>query len=284
MLQPQTTTAVDLSCILLTWNSAAYVGACLRSVFADLESCGLRHEVFVVDNGSTDGTLEALAALARPTLTVVPLGHNTGTTFSRNIGLRMARGEFVAILDSDIEVRERGTFAHLLGFLRNRPDVGLVAPQLRFPSGRYQKTVDVYPTLGHKVRRFLHLRAMEEAEGRARHDDGPSEVDYAVSAFWMLPRAVVARVGLLDERIFYAPEDVDYCLRIALAGWRIAYLPTIVATHHAQEISRRRVFSRSFREHLKGLLYFYRKHRFVFGLRGLYRRIDAARASTKPAA
>jgi GT2 family glycosyltransferase len=268
---------VELSCILLTWNSAAYVESCLRSVFADLESSGLGHEVFVIDNGSTDGTLQALARLARPTLTVVPLGHNTGTTFSRNIGLRMARGGAVAILDSDIEIRAPGTFASVLRFLRAHPDVGIAAPQLRFPSGRYQKTVDVFPTLTHKLKRFVHLRAMEEQEGRQALGEAPRDVDYAVSAFWMMPRTVTARVGLLDEKIFYAPEDVDYCLRTALAGLRVVYLPAIVATHHAQEISRRSLFSRSFREHLKGLAYFYRKHGFVFGLADTYRRIAQAR-------
>ncbi len=264
---------MDLTCILLTWNSAAYVKDCLRSVFDDLESSGLSHELIVIDNGSTDGTLQALAALARPSLTVIPLGHNTGTTFSRNIGLRMAHGEFVAILDSDIEIRQHGTFAQMLGYLRGNTDVGIAAPQLNFPSGRYQKTVDVFPTLTHKLRRFLHLRAMESAEGTQALGTAPQDADYAVSAFWMLPRSLTAKVGLLDEQIFYAPEDVDYCLRAALAGYRVVYLPGVVATHHAQEISRRKLLSKSFREHLKGLVYFWRKHGFVFTTAGLRRRI-----------
>ena len=271
--------AVDLTCILLTWNSAAYVQACLRSVFDDLEASDLRHELIVIDNGSADGTLQALAELMRPALTVIPLGHNTGTTFSRNIGLRMARGEFVAILDSDIEIRQRGTFTQVLQFLRTHPDVGIAAPQLNFPSGRYQKTVDVFPTLTHKLRRFLHLRAMEAAEGTQTRGSAPQDVDYAVSAFWMLPRSLTAKVGLLDEQIFYAPEDVDYCLRAALAGYRVVYLPGVVATHHAQEISRRRLLSKSFREHLKGLVYFWRKHGFIFDKRRVVRKIARARTN-----
>ncbi len=268
---------MDLTCILLTWNSAAYVKDCLRSVFDDLESSGLSHELIVIDNGSTDGTLQALAALARPSLTVIPLGHNTGTTFSRNIGLRMAHGEFVAILDSDIEIRQHGTFAQMLGYLRGNPDVGIAAPQLNFPSGRYQKTVDVFPTLTHKLRRFLHLRAMEAAEGTQTRGSAPQDVDYAVSAFWMLPRSLTVKVGLLDEQIFYAPEDVDYCLRAALAGYRVVYLPGVVAAHHAQEISRRRLLSKSFREHIKGLVYFWRKHGFVFRIATVQRAIAQAR-------
>ena len=269
---------MNLTCILLTWNSAAYVESCLTSVFADLESSGLSHEVLVIDNGSSDGTLDVLSRLARASLTVIPLGHNTGTTFSRNIGLRMAQGEFLAILDSDIEIKTQGTFGKVLQFVRDHPDVGIAAPQLRFPSGRYQKTVDVYPTLSHKIRRFLHLREMEAQEGSQALGETPRDVDYAVSAFWMLPRTLISRIGLLDERIFYAPEDVDYCLRTALSGLRVVYLPGVVATHHAQEISRRSWRSRSFREHLKGLAYFYRKHGFVFRLTEVYQRIAQARA------
>lgn len=277
--------AVNLTCILLTWNSAAYVERCLCSVLEDLDASSLRFELIVVDNGSRDGTLEALARLARPELLVIPLGHNTGTTFSRNIGLRMARGDHIAVLDSDIEIHQPGAFARVLAYLQAHPDVGIAAPQLRFPSGRYQKTTDVFPTLTHKLRRFFALRAMEEREGRQARGDAPQEVDYAVSAFWMLPRLVTERVGLLDERIFYAPEDVDYCLRVALAGLRVVYLPEVVATHHAQEISRRRLLSRSFREHLMGLAYFYRKHGFVWRLGDVYRRIARARteaAVTRP--
>ena len=166
---------LDLSCIILTWNSAAYVQACIGSVLADLQSSGLRHEVLVIDNGSTDATLELLSALAGPALTVIALGHNTGTTFSRNIGLRMARGRFLAVLDSDIEIDQPGVFRQLIEHLQAHPAIGLVAPRLRFPSGHHQKTVDVFPTLLHKVRRLLRLRAMEAEEGRAGVGEQPTD-------------------------------------------------------------------------------------------------------------
>ena len=268
---------MDLSCIILTWNSAAYVEACMKSVLADLAASGLSHEIFVIDNGSTDGTLDILRRLAPPSMTVIPLGCNTGTTFSRNIGLKMARGRHLAILDSDIEAVQPATFGRLVGFLQDHPEVAIVAPQLQFPSGRYQKTTDVFPTLVHKLRRFVKLRAMEAQEGTAAMPTAPVEVDYAVSAFWVMPATLPRRIGLLDERIFYAPEDVDFCLRAALSGLRVSYLPTVVATHHAQEISRRSPWSRSFREHVKGLAYFYRKHGFLFSLEDVYRRIRQAR-------
>lgn len=267
-----------ISCIILTWNSSAYIEKCFNSLISELEHSGMDFEIFIIDNGSSDQTLNFLKGAARPELTVIPLGHNTGTTFSRNIGLRMARGKYIVILDSDIEITDPNTFKRLVHYLDENNDIGIVAPQLRFPSGRFQKTVDVFPTLTHKMNRFLNLRSIEEAEAlRVGESLENSDVDYAVSAFWLMRRELVSSIGLLDEEFFYAPEDVDYCLRCWMSGHRVVYVPRIIATHHAQEISRRSIFSRSFREHLKGLSYFYWKYKFLFRLSTIYNEIKIAR-------
>ena len=89
-------------------------------------------------------------------------------------------------------------------------------------------------------------------------------VDYAISAFWMLKREAMEKVGLLDENIFYAPEDVDYCLRIWKAGYQIFYAPQIWSIHNAREISRGAKINSSTIKHLQGLLYYFRKHRYLF--------------------
>lgn len=80
----------------------------------------------------------------------------------------------------------------------------------------------------------------------------------------ILPSSVVDKVGLLDENIFYAPEDVDYCLRIWKSGFKIIYDPQVSAVHHAQEISRGFTFNKATVEHIKGLFYYFRKHRCFF--------------------
>lgn len=269
---------VDVSCVVLTWNSAAYVEHCLQSVAHDLSASGLRHEFLIVDNGSSDGTLEMLAGLPFE-VTVVPLGHNTGTTFSRNIGLRMARGRYIAVLDSDMEMVEPETVRRLIDQLQARPGTGIIAPRLFYPSGRYQKTTDVFPTLGVKIRRYLHLREIEAREGEeAEQRLDTTEVDYAISAFWLFERGLVDAIGYLDEKIFYAPEDVDYCIRAWLAGRPVLYHPAVSAVHHAQEISRKGFLSKSMRLHIVGLAYYFWKYRMLISCRDLYRRIAQARA------
>ena len=100
------------------------------------------------------------------------------------------------------------------------------------------------------------------------------EVDYTCSAFWLFSRELITRVGLLDEKIFYAPEDVDYCLRTWLSGRTVLIDGAVTVIHHAQEISRKGVFSKSLWLHAFGLLYFFRKHRFVLSSKRVQRRID----------
>jgi len=85
-------------------------------------------------------------------------------------------------------------------------------------------------------------------------------VDYAISAVWVIKKEVLKIVGLLDENIFYSPEDVDYCLRLWKAGYKIIYEPRVPVIHHTQEISRGFKLNSAMLNHIKGLIYYFRKH------------------------
>jgi GT2 family glycosyltransferase len=137
--------------------------------------------------------------------------------------------------------------------------------------------VDRFPTLPHKARRFFALRAMERRVNREPPPGGVREVDYAISAFWLFRRDLIDRVGVLDERIFYAPEDVDYCLRLWKSGYSVLYDATVHAVHDAQEISRGAPLKKIALRHIAGLLYLFRKHGYVMSRRRVYRAIARAR-------
>jgi GT2 family glycosyltransferase len=270
---------IDISLIILTYNSARFLGACLSSVTADLAHSKLAYEVIVIDNGSGDGTREILEKFRNDglPLTVIPLGRNTGTTFSRNIGFRMATGKYLCVLDSDIEFMQQDTLVTLMNVLERDQTTGLIAPMLQYPSGNHQKSFDQFPTVWNKFRRFLWLRKMERVEALAQFEDrGTLEVDYLISAFWLFPRALVDAIGLLDENIFYAPEDADFCLRTWLAGFRVLLCSRVRVTHVAQEISRKGPLSKLGRSHLLGLVYYFKKYRYCFRLKGVRSRIQAA--------
>ncbi len=256
---------MQLSIILLTWNSDKYIEACLQSIIDSIHIPKQDYEIFVVDNGSTDKTHEQIARfheahgeLIKPIL----LDTNLGTTYPRNLALKRATGDHIAIMDSDIEVNSQ-TFLLLMDALAKDNDAGLAAPKLVYGSGALQKSTDQFPTLLRKAYRYFFLKKIESREDNAKKHEVTAEVDYAISAFWLFRRQLIADIGYLDEKFFYAPEDVDFCLRVWKNGQHVIYVPESYAIHYAQEISRGLVFNKAQAEHLRGLLYYFTKHRYL---------------------
>jgi GT2 family glycosyltransferase len=261
---------MDISFILLTWNSERYIKKCLESLLESLSSLSYMTEIFVVENGSTDNTgslLKIFQSNHPEQIFPIYLKKNTGTTYSRNLALKKAKGRYICIMDSDIEVSSE-VFPTLLHTLRENEKIGLAAPRLVYPNGRLQKSTDVFPTIFTKFFRYLFLKAIEQREHNAtisaERQNAVREVDYAIAAMWLLKQEVAQQVGLLDEHIFYAPEDVDYCLRIWQAGYSIVYNPTVSCIHHTQEISRGFRINKAMLSHIQGLAYYFKKHRYLF--------------------
>lgn len=276
---------IELSIVSLTWNSMRYVEAMVDSVLKDARESSVALELIIIDNGSTDGTLACLQerAASSAEMKVIPLGHNTGTTFSRNIGLRMATGEFIMVLDSDTQMAP-GTLRRLLGAQDAIPSsqVGLIAPKLIYPDGEFQESTRRFPTFKTKM-----LRLFGSDEARARDESIPAvlegqttQADYAISAAWLLPRSTIEKVGLLDEEIFYAPEDVDYCARIWAAGLEIWYWPEVSVVHDCQRITRKRPISKLAASHLWCLMKFWSKYGCWFSRDHMRKREGSYASST----
>jgi GT2 family glycosyltransferase len=252
-----------LSAVILSFDSAAHLDTAVRSLAAECARLPGPCEVVVVDNGSRDGSvalLRRLEAEFASLLRVIRLPVNLGTTVSRNMALRGARGRFVLVMDSDVEV-PAGCLVALL-------------PRLVHRDGRPQLSADMFPTITRKLARFFGLRRIEAA--LPGDEGGPRRVDYAISAFWLMRREVLERVGLLDERIFYSPEDVDYCLRVWAAGYEVVLDDAATAIHDAREVSRGLRNPRFLFSHALGLAYLFAKHRYAFGRTRLYRRLGMA--------
>ena len=255
---------MDISAIILTWNSEKYIESSVCSFIADCEGA-YSYEIFIVDNGSVDRTKEIIQNLTSryaDSIKPIYLKENYGTTYPRNLALKKAKGEFLVVMDSDVDVN-KGTISRLIGVLTDNKDVGIVAPKLIYPSGAPQKSTDVFPTIFTKILRYFFLKAIEKKEKVWGASSGPQEIDYAISALWVLRRDILEKVGLLDENIFYAPEDVDYCLRVWKAGYKVMYVPDVSCVHHTQEISRGMKFNKATRDHIRGLVYYFKKHKYL---------------------
>ena len=258
---------MDISFIILTWNSEPYLERCIACINQALASSTLRYEIQVLDNGSQDRTPVLLASLVKQHPGIVFAHYedsNTGTTRSRNRLFAAAQGSYLCVMDSDVEIK-KGVIEKLLDRLEASQQLGIVVPRILYPSGAWQKSFDHFPTLLNKVNRFIRLRAIEQQEAAQFEQHTQAlYIDYAISAFWLMRRELLNQVGVLDEKIFYAPEDVDFCLRVWQAGYQILYEPSVSIVHHTQEISRGFKLNRAKLSHIKGLLCYFFKHRYFF--------------------
>ena len=282
-MRPSTSKVPPLEAVVLTWNSVSEIEICLRSMAACFKEYQPGGVIHVVDNGSTDGTVAMVEALAEEIAGVEirchPLGENTGTTFSRNVALKQVTAPFLLVADSDTEFPP-GSITALVKTLKSHSLAGLVAPQLFFPDGEEQENCRRFPTIWTKVLRTLVARFGVGERLREKNESyapQPSlEVDCAISACWMLRKAAVDQIGLLDEEIFYSPEDTDYCVRLRLGGWKLVWDRRIKVTHHTKRLSHKGFFNSHARSHTLGLRYFWRKHDFRWRREGLYARFPAA--------
>ncbi len=255
-----------LSFIILSWNSQHYLPDCLDSIKRACGDEGITHEVIVIDNGSADGSRDVVSRYAREfpgVFRLIALPCNLGTTCSRNKGLKSARGSHLCILDSDTQLGH-GSLRAILDALDTQREIGLISPRLVLKDGTIQNSVKRFPTFWQKLLKIPKAVFGLKVPDADFYKDFPftaaREVDSAISACWFLRRDLTDEIGLLDERIFYAPEDLDYCLRIRRSGRKIVYFPGLTLLHHTQQISHRSPLSKISISHFKGLVYYFAKH------------------------
>ena len=245
---------IDLSIIIVNWNTCALLRDCLHSVLAS--AVPLSVEIILVDNGSTDGSAEMLKQ-EFGTTRLIQNKENTGFARASNQGIAIATGRYVLLLNSDTVVKPRA-LAGLVAFLDSHAEVGVVGPRLLKTDGELQEyAFGNDPSLGYLLRRGLTRLLFK----RALHDWGTNRVqsvDWVSGACLMARRAAIDQVGLLDENVFLYFEDNDWCLRFRRAGWQVFYNPQVEIIHLggqslAQNPAARRAYYRS-------LDHFYAKH------------------------
>lgn len=263
--------------VILTWNSEKYISECLNSLIA-LCGNGISGNIVVIDNGSSDNTVQKINQVFRIDRNDVEhklfqLEKNYGTTISRNLGIRyllecQKKPNYICVLDSDTVVNKLA-MENLISVLESNPGCGLVGPRMHDANMVYQRSGRQIPTVTEKLLKVLPVKSLQ-AKGTAQEatipEDGTGSVDvgYLMSACWMMRSDLFGQIGLLDEKIFYAPEDVEFCIRVWKAGMRVQYCYDADIIHHWQRLSRKKLFSKHNFEHMKGLAYLFWKHKYLF--------------------
>lgn len=217
--------------VILAWNDAGVLPAAVDSV---LGSEGVSPRVVVVDNGSDP----PVGAFDDDRVTVVRSADNLGVPAGRNLGMRHGDAAWACILDSDARL-EPTCLARLLEPALEDATVGLSAPV--YVGQPPAASAGLAPTLADKVARMTGRRDTYRAE------EPPSgarwwEVDFAIGACQLIRRSAFDRIGGLDGRYRFGPEDVDFCLRLWNAGYRVVQVAG-ASCHHPARRGHRNVLS-----------------------------------------
>ncbi len=240
-----TETPPVISAVVIVYNGIEFLPDCLRTLTEDLVD--VPHELILIDNGSGDGSV-AFIRENYPQAQLIENGRNLGFAPAVNIGFRRGTGEYYYILNQDLRFR-RGTVGRLLERLRSEPGLGMIGPAYVDFKGRLQRSIRAFPTYRHVIYRALLLdrlfpRHREFSHWRMGWFDYDREmyVDQPMGAVMMIPRAVVEKIGPMDESFPILFNDVDYCKRMQIAGYRRLYYPDAVVEHYVGGTTGRRPY------------------------------------------
>ncbi len=220
--------------VIVTYNSAEFIGECLDSLVGSFESGFVK--VILVDNGSSDGTAQ-LVNESYPWVEVIRSEYNGGFGAGNNLALGRLEGDYCFFLNPDARLDE-GCCEKLVRFLDGRSDVGCVGPAVLDVKGRRVVSYHVYTSLytslwsAAGLQRIIPLnRSGGRWEVRRRPPGKPVEVDRILGAAMMIRRQALDDVGGFDERFFLFSEEEDLCLRLKHAGWKTCYYPDAQVIH-----------------------------------------------------
>ena len=184
-------------------------------------------EIIVVDNASGDGSSDAIRK-SLPSARVIELHDNMGFSAGMNAGVREAHGDYVLLLNSDVEAMPE-SLAELLGYIRANPHVGLCAPLLVDANEKPTRTLLVQPTLWRTL--VPALGKLRYKQWRRRIGSEPLDVEATEGAALLVSRSAMEKAGLLDEEFFFYHEIVEWCMRIRDAGFRVVIVPSASMKH-----------------------------------------------------
>jgi GT2 family glycosyltransferase len=244
---------VDLSVIVVNYNRRELLRECLRSVRARRSV-----ELIVVDNGSADGSADAVAA-EFPAARLLRQERNLGFARAVNLAMGASSGDVLLLLNNDTVVQE-GALDVLLDFLEAHPRVGIVGAQLLNEDGTLQHSFDNFPTLGLVLAKGL-ARWLRPDRYPSRHTalDGPREVESVIGAAMAVRRGLVEQIGPLDEAFFWALEETDWCRRAWAAGWKVMIVPE-ARVRHRSGATKALSPARAEVEYVRSLFAYFRKH------------------------
>jgi GT2 family glycosyltransferase len=261
--------ACDLSILIVSWNVADLLAKCLDTIFAsdltfdDKTNSKPSVEIIVVDSASQDHTV-ALIRERYPKVKLLPQTENVGFTRGNNIALREAQGRYLMLLNPDSEI-VGDVLNTTIGYMDAHPDVGVLGPQTLNSDGTTQSTRRRFPTLtiGFFESTWLQPYApkslLDHYYVHDQADDSIFDVDWVQGSAMLVRHEVYEQIGGLDEGYVMYSEELDWCKRAKLAGWRVIYFGDAQVVHYGGKSSEQ-VTARSHIHFQQSKLRYFRKY------------------------
>lgn len=215
----------EISIVIVNWNTKLHLIKCLKSI--KLQNINI--QVIVVDNGSTDGSQEAIKKTF-PWVKLIEIGENVGFPKGNNIGIKQSDGKYVLLLNPDTKLSE-GNLEEMYRFMEENSEVGMATCRINYPDGRIQYEAGRnFPSLSMFLFEAFYLHMLfpknkvfnKRLIGNWDHNSS-REVPCISGAYMFIRKKVIDEIGLLDDAIFMYFEDIDYCYRTKVGGWKIFY-------------------------------------------------------------
>ena len=247
---------MDVTIGIITWNARDLLAQLLDSIYTSVKN--VQFEIVLVDNGSTDGTLE-MVKTEYPDVVLLENAENLGVAPARNQLLRKARGRYILSLDVDTTLYPNGAVETLVSTMDKNPNAAIGGPKLVYKDGSLQLSCRPFPSPmnilleGTFLSKYFPRSRFVKAYNLEEWDhESLREVDWMYGAALMIRASVLEEIGLFDEAYFYLYEDIDLCFRARMAGYKVLYIPDAVICHHLER-EERSILSKTLWIHLRSI-------------------------------
>ncbi len=264
---------MDLSIIIVNWNSGRFLEKCLGSVYKNNK--GLSFEIFVIDNFSSDNSLACLKKFSNVKL--IKNRINLGFAKANNQGIKKARGRYVLLLNPDTIVL-KGSLKGMINFLDKHKAVGVLGCKLLNSDGSVQPSCHAFLTLPHVFFEVSQLNSLfpknnffikifgflskffPELFINYSIPNKPVEVDSVMGSCYMIRKKALNKAGLLDENFFLYHEEMELSYRMWQNSYKVMFYPHASVIHYGK-FSTKKVFNLVFYERCRSIIHFFRKHK-----------------------
>ena len=220
---------MDISIIVVSYNTKELLLDCLASIFETIKE--ISFEVWVVDNHSTDGTVEAIIE-RYPRVNIIENKENLGFAAANNQAFRQMNGHYALLLNTDT-VLTNGAVKEFYDFMEANPEAGMACGQLLNQDGSKQNSIANFPTMLTLFCNETVLRVLmpKKFPSKRREYLYPIKIDSCIGACLMARKEAMDDIGFFNERYFFFFEETDWAYRMKLGGWAIYFVPTAKIFH-----------------------------------------------------